>query len=167
MKAFIPSNFCHWVLVINVETLPCYLQRDNATSKHWSVEPWGWIRGIIAYISIANLRFPCDFKNTTHCTRSQQNILRSTIVCDYMKTKVYGDSIQTQLHHCTAIKISGRELDLLDKGSIKLSPQMKCWKSGYVQKSNVFSFAYSWCNVEISWVEKLNPSERIIYQNIP
>ena len=61
-----------------------------------------------------------------------------------MKTKFYGDSIQNQLHHRTAIKISGREHDLLDKGSIKLPPQMK------VESQDTFSFAYSWCNVEIS-----------------
>ena len=89
-------------------------------------------------------------------------LLRSTIVCQYTKTKLYGDSIQNQLQHRTAVKISGKEGDLLDKRSIKLSPQMKCWKSGYVQKSNVFSFAYSWLNIEIGrlgkfpWLWKLN-----------
>jgi len=137
------------------------MQRNNATSKHWRIEPWSWIRCIIVYILIANLRFAYDFKNTTDCTRSQKNILLSAIVCDYMKTKLYGDSIQNQLHHRTTIKISGRELDLLDKGSIKLSPQMKCCKSGYVQKLNVFSFAYSWCNVEISW-GSLAPKYKIL-----
>jgi len=40
-----------------------------------------------------------------------------------MKTKLYGDSIQNQLQHRTAVKISGKG-DLLDKRSIKLSPQM-------------------------------------------
>ena len=122
------------------------MQRNNATCKHWRVEPWGWMRGIIVYISIANLRFPYDFRNTIDYRRSEQNVLRSAIVCQYTKTKLYGDSIQNQLQHRTEVKISGKEGDLLDKRSIKLSPQMKCWKSGYVQKSNVFSFAYSWCN---------------------
>ena len=51
------------------------------------------------------------------------------IVCHYTKTKLYGDSIQNQLHHRTAAKISGKEVDLLDKGSIKLSPQTEVFES--------------------------------------
>ena len=86
------------------------------------------MRGIIVYISIAKLRFPYDFRNTIDCRRLQQNVLRSAIVCQYTKTKLYGDSIQNQLQHRTAVKNSGKEGDLLDKRSIKLLPQNEVLK---------------------------------------
>ena len=59
-----------------------------------------------------------------------------------MKTKLCGDSIQNQLHHRTTIKISGKQVDLLDKGSIKLSPQMEMFESKD-------TFKYQMCSVSI------------------
>ena len=114
MKAFIPSNLLHWVLVINIMLKP-YHVICNEIMRHPNTGALGhgveFDRGITVYISIANLRFPYYFKNTSDCTRSQQNVLRSAIVCHYTNTKLYGDSIQNQLHQRTAVKISGKEVD--------------------------------------------------------
>ena len=93
----------------------------------------------MVYISIANLHFPYDFKNKIDCRRSQQNVLRSAIVCQYTKTKLYGDSIQNQMQHRTAVKISGKEGDLLHKRSIKLSPQMEVFESQDTFKNQMCS----------------------------
>ena len=44
--------------------------------------------------------------------------LRSAIVCDHIKTRLYGDSFQNprRLHYQIAIKIFGRESNSLDNG---------------------------------------------------
>ena len=133
MKAFTPSNLLHWVLVINIMLKPNHvicneiMRHPNTGALGHGVE---FDRGITVCISIANLRFPYYFKNTSDRRRSQvdQNVLRSAIVCHYTNTKLYGDSIQNQLHQRTAVKISGQEVDLQDSGSIRLSPQMEVLK---------------------------------------
>ena len=95
------------------------------------------------------------FKNTIDCRRSQQNVLRSSIVCDYMKTKL--TVILFKINCAIGWRwkmVSSKELDLLDKESIKLSPQMEVFKVRVRQKSNAFSFAYSCSNVELGWQGK-------------
>jgi len=69
----------------------------------------------------------------------EQNVLRPAIVCHYTKTKLYGDSIQNQLHKRAAAKISGKEVDLLDKGWIKLSPQIAVFESQDTFKNQMCS----------------------------
>ena len=59
-----------------------------------------------------------------------------------MNTKLYSDSIQNQLHHRKAIKISGKQVDLLDKGAHKVVTS-----NGNVESKDTFK--YQMCSVSL------------------